>query len=138
MFRAAGDPVLYLSDPPGIDKTTRRNMLDSVAKLNQMRAEEYGDPEIETRIAQYEMAYRMQTSVPSLMDFSNEPERTFEMYGPDLKKRGTYAANCLLARRLVERGSGSSNSTSAVGTSTAIFHATSPSSARVSISRLPH
>jgi hypothetical protein len=104
MFRAGGDPVLYLSDPPGIGKETRRSMLDGLAKLNQMRAEVYGDPEIETRISQYEMAYRMQTSVPSLMDLKNEPESTFEMYGPDARKPGTYAANCLLARRLVERG----------------------------------
>jgi hypothetical protein len=104
MFRAGGDPVLYLSDPPGISKDTRRRMLDGLAKLNQMRADVYGDPEIETRISQYEMAYRMQTSVPSLMDLTNEPESTFSMYGPDARKPGTYAANCLLARRLVERG----------------------------------
>lgn len=103
-FRGSGDPVLYLSDPPGIDTRTRRRMLDSLAKLNHMRAEAYGDPEIETRIAQYEMAYRMQTSVPELMDLSKEPEHVFEMYGPDSKKPGTYAAQCLLARRLVERG----------------------------------
>jgi hypothetical protein len=104
MFRSGGDPVLYLSDPPGIGKETRRRMLDGLAKLNQMRADVYGDPEIETRIKQYEMAYRMQTSVPSLMDLGDEPESTFELYGPDARKRGTYAANCLLARRLVERG----------------------------------
>ncbi len=104
MFRSGGDPVLYLSDPPGIGKDTRRRMLDGLAKLNQMRADVYGDPEIETRIKQYEMAYRMQTSVPSLMDLGNEPEGTFALYGPDARKRGTYAANCLLARRLVERG----------------------------------
>ena len=104
MFRAAADPVLYLSDPPGIDKDTRRRMLDSLARLNHMRADVYGDPEIETRIGQYEMAYRMQTSVPSLMDLSSEPESTFALYGADARKPGTYAANCLLARRLVERG----------------------------------
>src|SRR5579859_3086565 len=86
MFRAAADPVLYLSDPPGIDKDTRRRMLDSLARLNHMRAEAYGDPEIETRIAQYEMAYRMQTSVPSLMDLGGEPESTFALYGPDARK----------------------------------------------------
>jgi hypothetical protein len=78
-------------------------MLDGIAKLNHMRAQTYGDPEIETRIAQYEMAYRMQTSVPELMDLSKEPEHIFEMYGPDSRKPGTYAANCLLARRLAER-----------------------------------
>ena len=79
-------------------------MLDAVEKINRLRAEAFGDPEITTRIAQYEMAYRMQTSVPSLMDLSNEPEHVFELYGPDSRKPGTYAANCLLARRLAERG----------------------------------
>jgi hypothetical protein len=78
-------------------------MLDSLDKLNHMRAQVYGDPEIETRISQYEMAYRMQTSVPDLMDLSKEPDSTFELYGPDARKPGTYAANCLLARRLAER-----------------------------------
>src|SRR5882762_5658516 len=103
-FRASGDPVLYLSDPPGVSKDTRRRMLDSVSKLNSLNSKAYGDPEIETRISQYEMAYRMQTSVPELMDLSKEPEHVFEMYGPDARKPGTYAANCLLARRLAERG----------------------------------
>ncbi len=103
-FRASGDPVLYLSDPPGVSKSTRRQMLDSVSKLNSLNSKAYGDPEIETRISQYEMAYRMQTSVPELMDLSKEPEHVFEMYGPDARKPGTYAANCLLARRLAERG----------------------------------
>jgi hypothetical protein len=102
-FRSSGDPVLYLSDPPGIDRTSRRRMLDSLEKLNRMKAQVYGDPEIDTRITQYEMAYRMQTSVPELMDLSKEPESTFELYGPDSRKPGTYAANCLLARRLAER-----------------------------------
>src|SRR6266404_2159223 len=103
-FRASGDPVLYLSDPPGVSKNTRRRMLDSVSKLNSLNSKAYGDPEIETRISQYEMAYRMQTSVPELMDLSKEPEHVFEMYGPDARRPGTYAANCLLARRLAERG----------------------------------
>lgn len=102
-FRSSGDPVLYLSDPPGITKTTRRRMLDGIAKLNRIKAEAFGDPEIDTRISQYEMAYRMQTSVPELMDLSSEPESIFEMYGSDARKPGTYAANCLLARRLAER-----------------------------------
>ena len=102
-FRAGSAPVLFLEDPPGIKTTTRREMLDAVAKLNQMKHEAYGDPEIETRIAQYEMAYRMQTSVPDLMDLSKEPESVFELYGPESRKPGTYAANCLLARRLAER-----------------------------------
>jgi hypothetical protein len=103
-LRGGGTPVLYLDDPPGVSKTTRRQMLDAVAKLNKMKSESYGDPEIETRIAQYEMAYRMQTSVPDLMDLSKEPDSVFEMYGPESRKPGTYAANCLLARRLAERG----------------------------------
>ena len=102
-FRSSGDAVLYLADPPGVDRPTRRAMLDVVQKLNRLRSEAYGDPEIETRIAQYEMAYRMQTSVPELMDLSKEPESVFEMYGPEARKPGTYAANCLLARRLAER-----------------------------------
>ncbi|MEO8129817.1 MAG: DUF1501 domain-containing protein [Bryobacteraceae bacterium] len=102
-FRAGSDPVLYLADPEGISRSTRRRMLDSIAELNKMRSKEYGDPEIDTRIGQYEMAYRMQTSVPELMDLSKESESTFEMYGPEARKPGTYAANCLLARRLVER-----------------------------------
>src|SRR5438552_3398315 len=103
-FRASGDPVLYLSNPPGVPPTTRRRMLDGIAKLNRLLAEKYADPEIDTRVAQYEMAYRMQTSVPDLMDLSKEPESTFALYGPDSRKPGTYAANCLLARRLAERG----------------------------------
>jgi Protein of unknown function (DUF1501) len=103
-FRSSGDPVLYLSDPKGIDRGDRRRILDAVGKLNELRLDSFGDPEIETRISQYEMAYRMQTSVPELMDLTKEPESTFEMYGPDSRKPGSYAANCLLARRLVERG----------------------------------
>ncbi len=103
-FRSAGDPVLHLSDPPGVSRESRRRMLDSLAGLNRMRAEAFGDPEIETRIAQFEMAYRMQSSVPSLMDLSNEPQHIFDLYGPDARKPGTYAFHCLLARRLAERG----------------------------------
>ncbi len=102
-FRSSGDPVLYLSDPPGVDKKTRRRMLDSLQKLNTLKAEASGDPEINTRITQYEMAYKMQTSVPELMDLSNEPDHIFDLYGPDSRRPGTYAANCLLARRLAER-----------------------------------
>lgn len=103
-FRAQGDPVLYLRDPQGINRATRRGMLDDLAALNEKRAAEVGDPEITTRIAQYEMAYRMQTSVPELTDFSSEPEHVLEMYGPDVHRKGSFAYNCLLARRLVERG----------------------------------
>ena len=103
-LRAGKDPVLYLNDPPGIDRATRRRMLDTIAELNSLTYEETLDPEVETRIAQYEMAYRMQTSVPEVMDISQEPEHIIDMYGPDARKPGTYAANCLLARRLAERG----------------------------------
>jgi len=103
-FRSSGDPVLFLSDPPGMEREGRREMLDSVAELNRMRAATFGDPEIETRISQYEMAFRMQTSVPELMDFSKEPEHVFDLYGPEARKPGTYASHCLLARRLIERG----------------------------------
>ena len=103
-FRRSGDPVLYLSDPPGLDQKSRRSMLDDLAKLNRLRLQEVGDPEISTRITQYEMAFRMQTSVPELTDISSEPEHILEMYGPDSRKSGTYAFNALLARRLAERG----------------------------------
>jgi len=103
-LRSVGDPVLYLSNPPGIDSAARRQLLDTVNKINGMAETEFGDPEINTRISQYELAYRMQTSVPELMDLSKEPDKTFERYGAEAKKAGTYAANCLLARRLVERG----------------------------------
>ena len=103
-FRAGSDPVLFLSNPAGLDATARRRMLDDLAKLNQMQLAEYGDPEIATRIAQYELAYRMQTSVPELTDVSGEPAGAFDLYGPESRKPGTFAANCLLARRLAERG----------------------------------
>lgn len=103
-FRAAKDPVLYLNDPSGLDRKGRRRMLDQLEKLNAMQAEETHDPEIQSRIAQYEMAYRMQTSVPDIMDVSDEPDYIYQMYGPDATTPGTYAANCLLARRLAEKG----------------------------------
>jgi hypothetical protein len=103
-FRSVGEPVLYLSNPRGLDTGTRRRMLDDLAKLNQLRLTEAGDPEIATRIAQYELAYRMQASVPELTDLSKEPKHIFDLYGPHARKPGTYAANCLLSRRLAERG----------------------------------
>ena len=103
-LRGVGDPVLYLSDPQGMDREGRRQMLDGLAELNEIQYADVGDPEITARIAQYELAFRMQTSVPELMDLSNESAHTFEMYGEESKKPGTYSANCLLARRLVERG----------------------------------
>jgi uncharacterized protein (DUF1501 family) len=103
-LRGGSDPVLYLANPPGITDERRRGYLDHLASLNQKAMEKFGDPEIETRIAQYEMAYRMQASVPDLADLSDEPELTFNLYGEEARKPGTFAANCLMARRLVERG----------------------------------
>ncbi len=103
-FRGSGDPVLYLSDPPGLDRADRRALLDAVVRLDAIHQKEVPDPEIATRIAQYELAHRMQTSVPGLTDLSDEPASTFDLYGPDCRRRGTYAYNCLLARRLAERG----------------------------------
>lgn len=103
-FRSGRDPVLYLSNPDGMSERLRRKTLDHLGELNRLRLAETGDPEIETRIAQYEMAFRMQTSVPELTDVSDEPESTFALYGDDARKPGTYAYNCLMARRLSERG----------------------------------
>ncbi len=103
-FRSGTDPVLYLSNPKGYSGDARRRFLDDLAKLNAIEEKEYQDPDISARIAQYEMAYRMQSSVPELADLSGEPDSTFEMYGPDSRKPGSYAANCILARRLAERG----------------------------------
>jgi hypothetical protein len=103
-FRNSGDPVLFISDPEGIDRSTRRDMLDDLMGLNKIRLKAVGDPEISTRISQYELAFRMQTSVPDLTDISKEPSNILEMYGPEVKRPGSYAFNCLLARRLCERG----------------------------------
>lgn len=103
-FRNQGDAVLYLSNPAGVSPEARRGTLDRLQKLNSMRYETVGDPEIQTRIAQYEMAFRMQTSVPELLDSASESKDTLEAYGPDVNRNGSYAANCLLARRLAERG----------------------------------
>lgn len=103
-FRSVGDPVLFLSNPQGIDEGTRRRVLDDLAELNRLKLQEFGDPEIATRISQYELAYRMQTSVPELTDISDEPQHVLDLYGTDARKPGTFAANCLLARRLAERG----------------------------------
>lgn len=103
-FRAGGDPVLYLTNPQGVPNPVRRGVLDDLAEMNALKQKEMGDPEIHTRIAQYEMAYRMQTSVPELVDLSKESQKTREMYGPFVDKPGSYARNCLLARRLAERG----------------------------------
>ena len=102
-FLASGDPVLYLSNPPGVQVQTRRRFLDDLARLNELTGSEYGDPETSTRISQYEMAYRMQTSVPELNDLSDESQATLDRYGPDVQRPGSFARNCLLARRLAER-----------------------------------
>ena len=103
-FRGSGDPVLYLSNPAGLSREVRRGLLDDLAHLNEIKRHDYADPEIATRIAQYEMAYRMQASVPDLTDLSRESAATLAMYGPDVRKQGSYAYNCLMARRLAERG----------------------------------
>ncbi len=103
-FRGSGDPVLYLSNPAGITREMRRHWLDDVSRLNELKLQQAGDPEIATRISQYEMAFRMQASVPELTDLSGETQATLDMYGPQVSEPGTFAHNCLLARRLVERG----------------------------------
>ena len=103
-FRGGGDPVLYLSNPKGMSRKMRRGALDDLATLNQMQYEQIQDPEILTRIAQYEMAYKMQASVPELTDIKSEPQHILDMYGPSVTERGTFAYNCLMARRLIERG----------------------------------
>ena len=102
-FRSGKDPVLYLANPDGVSGESRRKMLDRLAELHALQFQDLGDPEINSRVAQYEMAYRMQTSVPDVMDISQEPESIFELYGPEAKNPGTFAANCILARRLAER-----------------------------------
>jgi hypothetical protein len=105
-FRGSSDPVLYLNNPDGVSSSMRRKWLDDISKLNELKLADYGDPEIATRIAQYEMAYKMQSSVPELTDFSDETEATLALYGPQVKEPGTFAYNCLMARRLAERGVG--------------------------------
>ncbi len=102
-LRPGANPVLYLSNPAGADRGQRRDLLDDLAQLNQLRADETGDPETLARIQAYEMAFRMQISVPELTDISREPRRTLDAYGPEVRRPGSYAANCLLARRLLER-----------------------------------
>ena len=104
LLRSAGDPVLFLSNPKGVSPRVRRRMLDALDELNQQQFNEVGDPDVQARIAQYEMAFRMQSSIPELTDLKKEPDSTFEKYGPDSKKEGTFAFNCLMARRLAERG----------------------------------
>jgi uncharacterized protein (DUF1501 family) len=103
-FRNTGDLVPYLANAPGMSREGRRALLDDIAAMNQQHLADYGDPEIDTRISQYELAFRMQTSVPDLIDFSKESASTIERYGPDALAKGTFANNCLVARRLLERG----------------------------------
>ena len=103
-FRGQGDPVLYLSNPQGVDRELRRQLLDDINRINAENQAVYQDPEIDTRIVQYELAYRMQASVPELIDFRDEPKHILDMYGPDVHRRGSYAYNALLARRMLERG----------------------------------
>jgi hypothetical protein len=103
-FRGSRDPVLYLSNPDGVSRELRRGLLDDLAALNDLKFKEAGDPEIQTRISQYEMAYRMQSSVPDLTDLSDEPQHVLDLYGPQVREPGTFAYNCLMARRLAERG----------------------------------
>jgi hypothetical protein len=103
-FRNVGDPVPYLRNPDGMSREERRAMLDDLRAINEAHLRDYGDPEIDTRIAQYEMAYKMQASVPDLLDFSSEPAHVVARYGPDALVKGTFANNCLIARRLLERG----------------------------------
>ncbi len=102
-LRPGSNPVLYLANPSGVNAKQRRKLLDDLAALNQQHAAEVGDPEIQARIESYEMAYRMQTSVPELTDFSDEPQHVLDLYGPDVAKPGSFTANCLLARRMAER-----------------------------------
>ena len=102
-FRSGNDPVLFLNNPEGYDGKDRKEMLSYLTKLNEMQNDVWGDPEVEARMSQYELAFRMQTSVPDVMDTANEPDEVFELYGPDSRDKGTYAANCILARKLLEK-----------------------------------
>lgn len=103
-LQSVGDPVLYVSNPPGVNRETQRSTLDALGRMNAIKSQQMQDPEIEARVQQYEMAFRMQASVPELLDISQETDHTFELYGEDAKTRGSYAANCLIARRMAERG----------------------------------
>src|SRR6056297_1745610 len=103
-LRGTGDPVLYIKNPPGVNRSDRRRMLDALGELNQKTLDRFADPETQTRISQYEMAFRMQSSVPELTDLSDESQETLDLYGPDVQRKGSYASSAILARRLVERG----------------------------------
>lgn len=103
-FRAAGDPILFINNPPGVDRATRRTSLDAIRALNQINAKQLGDPETRTRIEQYELAFRMQSSVPDLTNLGSEPDSTYKLYGEDARKPGTFANTALMSRRMIERG----------------------------------
>jgi hypothetical protein len=137
VLRHVGDPVLYVQNPPGITDANRRSMLDTLGELNQLALDRYGDPETLTRIAQYEMAFRMQTSVPELTDLSGESQETLELYGPDVSKPGTYAASALWRGGLSNAVCASCRSCIADGTSTATCRAICARSARIPTSRRP-
>ena len=131
-MRTQGDPVLYLNDAPGIPRELRRRMLDGLGELNRRSYAQIGDPEIQTRTQQYEMAFRMQTSVPELADLSGESAATYALYGEEARTRGTFASSALMARRLVERGVRSCKFSTAAGTSTVACPAISPRSVKTS------
>ena len=134
----SGDPVLFLSNPGGIDNRVRRRMLDALGRLNQKHFAQIGDPEIETTVAQQELAFRMQSSVPELTDISGEPEHVIDLYGPEVHKNGSFARNCLLARRMVERGCASSRSSTGGGITTPFYPSNCRASASTSTNRPPH
>ena len=136
-LRSSGDPVLYLTNPAGIDEPTRRDQLDVIAALNRKNFAEQHDPEIATRVSQYEMAFRMQTSVPDLTDMKNERESTFDAYGAQSRQPGSFAANCLLAGACPSAGFDLSSSIIEAGTSTIICRVTCDCNAATSISRSP-
>ncbi len=136
-FRSVGDPVLHLSNPAGVSDATRRRILDDLARLNELRLAETGDPETQTRIAQYELAYRMQSAVPALTDLSTEPRHVLEIYGPDVTRPGTFAANCLLRADWPSAACALSSSSIAAGTSTRTYRGKSPANAATPTSRRP-
>ena len=103
-FRSSGDPILFINNPPGVDRSTRRTSLDAIRRLNQINAQQLGDPDVRTRIEQYELAFRMQASVPDLTNLPSEPESTYKLYGEDARKPGTFANTALMSRRMIERG----------------------------------
>jgi len=132
-LRSVGDPVLYISDPEGFERSQRERFVSDLGKFNEMRYEEYNDPEINTRVAQYEMAFLMQASVPELTDLSKESAHTFDLYGPEAKTPGSFAANCLMARRMAERECALSSCITAAGIIIPTYPRELPSSAATPI-----